>query len=290
MNAPVKIVDPVRRNQNLSTKCRYNYAGHATISRCRNIQECDACRKHHTEHWSMRCGAEGIWADYTVFGTLTLNDENLHRGFSADADGDQAFKNYIKALRRLGVKLGFTVKYIACFERGDKTGRPHWHVILFFRKTGDKLVLPDWPLNVRANLPVWRYGFSQYEIPRSRAGLIEYTMGYIAKKGGRLLRPSNGVGKEVLIRMARMLGRNRRPLMKDQYGIRIRLPGMYSRKKTALNFAGDKTGKMKEFLLPASHDFVPEMIEAYCEGWAENHSDEPNQSWKGVVGGDYLST
>lgn len=271
--------------KNLTTKCRNNYQHTDGISRCRQKYACDACLKYFTEHWTMRTGAEGMASEQVLFVTLTFNDENLHHAYGTHQHQDNLFKQYARRLRRRGKKDGWYLRYVACFEYGEKRGRPHFHAILFFERTQKDCKLPSWPLNVRLNFKEWKYGTSQYEVPRSKSGMIEYTFGYVAKKGGRLLRPSNGMGKRVLIGYAAMLGRNGRPLC-DFFGIRIKLPTLRGKAKTELNWS-DQPGKMKEYLLPLSHNYAVEMVNAYASAWHEKFNTEPPDNWMGRVSGDY---
>jgi hypothetical protein len=274
--------EPVRNF--LTTKCGHNYSGHSLINRCRNLERCEACLKHHTQFWTMRCGAEGFTANFVLFGTLTYADEHLKEGVGHN---DNDFKNYMSNIRIAGRKKGYKVKYLACFEFGSKTGRPHYHVILFFTKTRENMELPKWPLYVRANLPHWNKGFSQYETPKSDAGIITYTLGYMAKKGGRLLRPSNGIGKQFLLNYAAFLARNRMPLFKDQFGVRVRIPNMRTSKRSKVNLYGEKNGRMVAYLLPTSHAFIPEMARVYLAEWKEVHGSFPPDRWFNQADGDW---
>lgn len=247
------------------TACRNDYSG-ADFYRCRNIQNCDGCYNHYVRFMELKVGAESFMARQTLFVTLTFNDESLPLAFGAP---EPLFKQYMQNMRRM---FG-GIRAVPCFEYGSFTGRPHFHAILFFHDR-----LPQFPLNVRTDLKGWSHGFSQYEPPVTVGGVASYTLGYIAKKGGTLLRPSNGLGKQYFINYAAFLARNRRPLLKDEFGIRVAVPNL---EKTSLS-KGDLPGqrRLKEFLFPPSHHWGQLMADAYIQAWRDRFSDPvPFDHW-----------
>jgi len=243
--------------------------------RCRKKDICDACFHNFLRHWEMRLGCQAFGSRMVLFVTLTFNEQNLWRASGTD---HAVFKQYIQNLRR----AGYDVRYVAAFEYGEKTGRPHYHAIICFGQGGD---FPDFPLNVRADLPHWTHGHSQYEIPRSRASALQYTLGYVLKGGGYLLRPSMGFGKAFLLNYAEMLGRNKRPLVQAFKGnrvIKINVPGMVVR-KTGI----DGQGIVKTYDLPVSHDYGKEMVALYVESYFDRYGQLPPDDQYLGLGGDY---
>lgn len=66
--------------------------------------------------------------------TLTYDDEHLPHGYSLSLDDYQKF---MKKLRR---HHGTGLRFFGCGEYGDKTSRPHYHIITFnYRPTDTKL-------------------------------------------------------------------------------------------------------------------------------------------------------
>jgi len=64
-----------------------------------------------------------------LFITLTYNDENLIYSFNGYPTIDKAdFQKFMKRLRKLNTTK---LKYYAAGEYGDKSDRPHYHMILF---------------------------------------------------------------------------------------------------------------------------------------------------------------
>lgn len=93
--------------------------------------KCSGCRIRKVNEWVIRMEWESEFWEYTYFLTLTYNDKNRpYELLSND------LTKFIKRLRRyleyrfpnLSIKK---IKYFAAGEYGDKSGREHFHVILF---------------------------------------------------------------------------------------------------------------------------------------------------------------
>jgi len=272
-----------------TTKCPCLYDPDTKISRCRDIAVCDPCYKHFVQNWTMRAGFEALASEVVYFVTLTYDDDALAAGWGGLLQSEKALKNYMLSLNRDGKKKGFKAKRLAAFELGDKTGRPHLHLILFISQVGEKWVRPDVKLQQRLLQKYWPHGSSQYELPRTKGGSIEYTLAYACKQGGHLFRPSPGLGKRGLIAYAAMLGRNGYPLIKDQFGVVVRPPNIRSQRPQSVGFLGiERPGKQRDFLLPLSSYYLPAMVEAHAEGWREYYGvDPPANPWLKWVRGDY---
>lgn len=82
--------------------------------------------------------------DKNCFVTLTYDDEHLPSSGSLDR---KAFRYFMDRLRK---HVGYSkVRYFHCGEYGERTGRPHYHAILFGHDFADKRKLPsgkDYPL------------------------------------------------------------------------------------------------------------------------------------------------
>lgn len=69
-----------------------------------------------------------MFGEQNSFLTLTLNDENLVTGSQGIATLDpRQLELFWKRLR----KAGFDIRYYACGEYGDISGRPHYHAVAF---------------------------------------------------------------------------------------------------------------------------------------------------------------
>lgn len=107
--------------------------------------KCLACRIAKRTEWSMRMIHELENFSCAVFVTLTYDDEHLPENGSLVVSDLQKF---FKRLRKECDKLDRSIRYFACGEYGDRTGRPHYHAILFglSQSKGDKdLISYKWP-------------------------------------------------------------------------------------------------------------------------------------------------
>lgn len=86
--------------------------------------KCIGCRLEYSRKWAVRSCLEAASHEDNSFITLTYDNENL------PADGKlskRPLQLFIKRLR----KTGAHVRYLACGEYGERTHRPHFHLIAF---------------------------------------------------------------------------------------------------------------------------------------------------------------
>ena len=83
--------------------------------------QCLNCRLAYTKDWSVRCLLEASLYKFNYFVTLTYDD--WHICYASRKD----FTDFIDRLRYYTPG----VRYFACCERGEITGRVHFHAILF---------------------------------------------------------------------------------------------------------------------------------------------------------------
>ena len=86
-------------------------------------RKCFECVQSYSTNWAIRCSLEASTHEKNCFVTLTYDNEHLK---------DISVKEMQKFIKRLRKYLGNDkVRYFACGEYGEHTGRPHYHVILF---------------------------------------------------------------------------------------------------------------------------------------------------------------
>lgn len=93
---------------------------------------CIGCRLEYSRQWAMRCVHELSLVESSCFLTLTYDDAHLPLLRSLDVRHLQLF------MKRLRKRVG-AVRFFACGEYGDSSGRPHYHVLLFGFDFPDKL-------------------------------------------------------------------------------------------------------------------------------------------------------
>lgn len=122
---------------------------------CRYVQipcgQCIGCRLDYARQWSARCMLEASYYDWNWFLTLTYDDLHLAEKtamFPCRQKVKGEFQTVMKEvaplypedltlfLKRLRMhfkrKHGCdNIRFFACGEYGDKSGRPHFHIILF---------------------------------------------------------------------------------------------------------------------------------------------------------------
>lgn len=111
--------------------------------------KCIGCRLDYSREWAIRSYLECKEYDYNYFVTLTYAPEHLPKGQGYDVEtgeviyGDSLnpkhLTKFIKDLRRyFDYHYGHKgIRFMASGEYGDKTGRPHYHLIIY------NLPLPD---------------------------------------------------------------------------------------------------------------------------------------------------
>lgn len=120
-------------------------------------RKCFECVQSYSTNWAIRCSLEAATHKKNCFVTLTYDNEHLR---------DISVKEVQKFMKRLRKYLnGEKVRYFACGEYGEHTGRPHYHIILFgvdfaesrqFLKR-DKRGNPIYVSPVLSSL--WKFGF-----------------------------------------------------------------------------------------------------------------------------------
>lgn len=145
--------------------------------------KCIQCKEASKEDWAIRCDMESrMYAPGKCwFLTLTYRDECCPRWLS---------KGHLKKFLRHFWKFDRNIKVFACGEYGEKTNRPHYHVLIFgYDAFPDLYIVPG--AKTKSGLPVyeskfiervWNKGYVQVGEVNADAGL--YVAGYVNKKTG----------------------------------------------------------------------------------------------------------
>lgn len=122
--------------------------------------------------WAVRCALE--WQDHerSCWATLTYDEQHLPPTLEK-----RHLQLWLKRVRRVR-----SMRFFASGEYGERTERPHYHVIVYGHDDAD-LLRREWP-----------YGHVRVD-PLSPA-LIAYTAGYVAKKVGFRRCPEERVDPE----------------------------------------------------------------------------------------------
>lgn len=121
--------------------------------------QCIGCRLEKSRQWAMRCVLEASLYEQNTFLTLTYNDANLPIDLSLKKRDLQLF------MKRLRKRYGNDIRFYACGEYGDRSLRPHYHLILFnfYPPDGDLIRLRPMPLYISQSLlKLWPFGYHSF--------------------------------------------------------------------------------------------------------------------------------
>lgn len=141
--------------------------------------QCIGCRLEYSRQWAVRCMHEASCHEENVFITLTYDDAHLPAFGSLDRG---AFPRFMKRLRK--ANDGKRVRYFHCGEYGDRSGRPHYHALLFGHDFSDKVPWSSRGDHVVYRSPelerLWPFGLS--EIGSVSFESAAYVARYVTKK------------------------------------------------------------------------------------------------------------
>lgn len=98
---------------------------------------CIGCRLKYSRVWADRCIAEASYHDSNIFLTLTYNDDHLPDPFPLESGLPSPIHPLVKRDVQLFVKRlrkhfsDQRIRFFLCGEYGEKSMRPHYHLILF---------------------------------------------------------------------------------------------------------------------------------------------------------------
>lgn len=139
-------------------------------NRIHGCGQCLSCRVNSSRKWATRLALESKISSQTWFGTLTYAEENLPHELQK-----RHVQSFLDRLRKRLEGVTGPIRYYACGEYGSKTGRPHYHFLLFLRKPIDTLGL-------RCHVAkAWKLGRTQCELTNSHAA-GRYVSKYVTKK------------------------------------------------------------------------------------------------------------
>lgn len=138
--------------------------------------KCNICKLNYIKRWSARLSQESEFSDLVLFVTLTIDDEHYKIEDETNLDIHKStLKNFFKRFRYYSNNL-YTFRYFAVSELGSKSGRLHYHALIFFKSDIDivKLILKveediskSWPLgfhkSIKSNTKVISY-LLKYEV------------------------------------------------------------------------------------------------------------------------------
>lgn len=155
-------------------------------------QQCAPCRKNRKRIWVHRMLLENLCHDYSIFVTLTYDDEHLPEDGSLNKKHILTWLNsFRKAVKR---EYKRKIRYYLVGEYGTQSNRPHYHAIIY----GVNIAVADILHNT------WGRGFTY--IGDVNKDTTAYVAGYVLKGKKRMEElTSNGLTPE-FARMSRNPG------------------------------------------------------------------------------------
>ena len=104
--------------------------------------KCPACLSNRRDMWSIRLLEESKCHDFSIFLTLTYNDENLPYADITPSLCKGDVQKFLKLFRKSYARK---VRYYCVGEYGSDTYRPHYHLIMFgVDSSAVSLILKCW--------------------------------------------------------------------------------------------------------------------------------------------------
>lgn len=127
--------------------------------------KCMGCRLARARGWALRCWLELQDHQHAAFITLTYSDE--HNPLTLRKEDLQVFN---KRLRKQLAKKKRRMRFFASGEYGEKTSRPHYHMIAYGVHPREKELVQS----------QWRWGNAH--VARATPAAITYVAGYTVDK------------------------------------------------------------------------------------------------------------
>lgn len=126
--------------------------------------QCMACRIRYKQTWASRILIESQYHAASIFITLTYDDDHY------PANGQLNKKVLQDWLKRYRFAIGERrIRYYACGEYGERSGRPHYHAVIFGADVSDEEIICQ----------TWNQGYVQVsDLTPARA---EYVAKYTTK-------------------------------------------------------------------------------------------------------------
>lgn len=241
-------------------------------------RECWQCRERKVDDWVGRNIAESKTAKAAHVVTLTYG-RDPENPTAAGIDHIRAavltYSDVQKFLKRLRFH-GYPVRYFVVGEYGDKKGRAHWHIILYWQ---DKV--PDVRLRRNIMFPQWEHGWTYWDKMSPQA--VRYACKYLVKvmgdENGQIFGPMPSkkppLGDEYFRQLAadyvkaglspQSLFYSFPDVRRVPYGTRANSASGPRKSATPINFL--MSGKTAD-----------NFCRYFVDGWRERYKDEPPRS------------
>lgn len=130
----LQCLKPVLAYMNADGTSSFRETSETIGSHYRRCGVCAACLGHRVMQWSTRVRHEGMLHDHVSVLTLTYDDDHLPQ------DGSLVRSHLTQFIEKVRYRYrGQIVRFFGCGEYGEKSLRPHYHLILFGPEIVDKV-------------------------------------------------------------------------------------------------------------------------------------------------------
>ncbi|UOF78635.1 replication associated protein [Microviridae sp.] len=143
---------------------------------------CMGCRIAYSRDYALRGVCEAELSDYNYFVTLTYDDDHVPKTPSGQLT---LRKSDVRSfLVRLRLVLGSGLRTLGCAEYGERTHRPHYHIIFFGKKIDDLVPYTMKGKNIlyESETISRAWGHGRVLIGEANFTTIKYVAGYVTKK------------------------------------------------------------------------------------------------------------
>lgn len=169
---------------------------------------CVGCLSARASEWARRCTHEAGFYEDNLFVTLTYSDEFLPRHGGLVPEHFQLFLKRLRkaAIYRAAIRSdGSGVRFFGCGEYGERSGRPHYHALLFNLAFADRHRVGKDLYSSDTLADLWKYGDAKFgDVTGASAG---YVAKYNVKAFGKNYVNEDGeVLQKPFLRMSRRPG------------------------------------------------------------------------------------
>lgn len=142
--------------------------------------KCIECRLEYAREWAVRGQHESLCYKDSIFLTLTFDEKNI-------GDNKLNYHEFQLFMERLNYETKTRPAFMVSGEYGDRTGRKHYHVIIFGYRPTDAYPIrrtPDDHLVYRSPTieKIWKHGLTEFGSVTFES--ISYIARYCLKKRG----------------------------------------------------------------------------------------------------------
>ncbi|UDN67625.1 replication initiator protein [robinz microvirus RP_76] len=177
---------------------------------------CMGCKLERSRQWAVRMLHESKCWSQNSFLTLTYSDEEIPTDYGLNLRHFQLF------MKRLRFSLPQKIRFYACGEYGDTTGRPHYHAIIFNYDPADKIkhavINGNLHYTSESLSEAWTHGFA------TTADVTFDSCAYVARYVTKKIKSADNFGADRYYRLSPV--DLQMHSVKPEFSVMSRMPGI----------------------------------------------------------------